>query len=186
MITINPPPAPPAGWRERVILENCQDPLFSDVTWQKVEWWDKRCMLFLMIPSTQASLQRNRNNWMIWNSLKEKGLPEDKHVLRHTVSYRTCLPLYVSYHIMYDMLIFLCIYLLLKSCHPRPPLIVVLQSPAWMSLLSSPSPPSVSCSSYSSSYKSSWSSPSLALQFDWFLCMFAIKMIIAHVHHVSS
>ena len=31
------PPRPPAGWRERVILENCQDPLFSDVTWQKVE-----------------------------------------------------------------------------------------------------------------------------------------------------
>lgn len=29
-----------------VHLENCQDPLFSDVTWQKVERWDKRYMLF--------------------------------------------------------------------------------------------------------------------------------------------
>ncbi len=74
----------------------------------------------LMIPSTQASLQRNRNNWMIWSSSKEKGLPEGKDVLRHTV-YRTCLLIYyVSYHVWHvDILVYLPAFEVLSSS-PSP------------------------------------------------------------------
>ncbi len=43
---VRSPSIPPRGMAWNVHLENCQDPLFSDVTWQKVEWWDKRYMLF--------------------------------------------------------------------------------------------------------------------------------------------
>ena len=42
---VRSPSIPPHGMAWNFHLENCQDPLFSDVTWQKVERWDKRYML---------------------------------------------------------------------------------------------------------------------------------------------
>ena len=38
----------PPRRRKTVQFKTCQDPLFSDVTWQKVERWDKKIHVFLM------------------------------------------------------------------------------------------------------------------------------------------